>query len=195
MTDGALNVYNEMLLDALSSSPPPGTVEDRPIKRRKITRGNASASGKGNGVESSGPESDAEEDVKLGDSMPSPPSQTQQIAYNDSDDSAEDESDWEEVDLAQPPPQGDVPPPTGDEKLSLVLGGNADSSLVGRVGLKRKPATAAERRLRLELHKVHVLCLLAHVHLRSHWSNDETVHVCISQRIRVAPRLILIRIC
>ena len=174
--DGAMDVYNEMLRDALSSSPPPGTVEDRPIKRRKTARGLAVGTARNGAAESSPPVASAEPDMAHEVSTRSPAYESQQMAYNDSDESEDSEFDWEEVDLVQTADPEQVPS-SKDDSLSLVLGGDTKSALPDSKSRKRKPATAAERKLRLEIHKLHVLCLLAHVHLRNHWCNDEAVHV------------------
>ena len=172
-----MDVYNEMLRDALSSSPPPGTVEDRPIKRRKTARALAVDTARNGATEPSPPAASAESDRALEVSMRNPAFGNQQVAYNDSDESDDSDFDWEEVDLVQRAGPEQVPS-SKDDSLSLVLGGDTKSASPDTKSRKRKPATAAERKLRLEIHKLHVLCLLAHVHLRNHWCNDEAVHVC-----------------
>ena len=169
---GAMDVYNEMLRDALSSSPPPGTIEDRPIKRRRTARGLAADTAKNGATVPSPPAAIAESDVDLEVSRQNPAFGSQQMAFNDFDDSEDSEFDWEEVDLVQT-----ADPSSKDDSLSLMLGGDTKSGLPDIKPRRRKPATAAERKFRLEIHKLHVLCLLAHVHLRNHWCNDETVHV------------------
>ena len=171
-----MDVYNEMLRDALSSSPPPGTIEDRPVKRRKTARGLAAGTARNAATEPAPPVAIAETDPDLEAPMQNPAFGSQQIAYNDSDESEDSDFDWEEVDLVQTADQEQVPS-SEDYNLSLMLGGDTKSALPNTNSRKRKPATAAERKLRLEIHKLHVLCLLAHVHLRNHWCNDETVHV------------------
>ena len=173
---GTMDVYNEMLRDALSSSPPSGTIEDRPIKRRKTARGLATDTAKNGATVPSPPAAIAESDVDLEVSRQNPAFGSQQMAFNDFDDSEDSDFDWEEVDLVQTADSEQVPS-SKDDSLSLMLGGNTKSGLPDIKSRKRKPATAAERKSRLEIHKLHVLCLLAHVHLRNHWCNDETVHV------------------
>ena len=171
-----MDVYNDMLRDALSSSPPPATIEDRPIKRRKTARGLAADTARHDATEPSSPAAIAKTDMDLEVSMRDSTFRSQQMAYNNSDESEDSDFDWEEVDLTQTadPEQA---PSSKDDSLSLILGGDTKSDLPDTKSRKRKPATAAERKLRLEIHKLHVLCLLAHVHLRNHWCNDETVHV------------------
>lgn len=171
------DVYQEMLRNVLASSPPPGTVEGRPVKRRKTAGGVAAVSeDNANGVPA--PTFVAEDDLLSEDSTRIATSWGQQTAYNDSDVSEDSDFDWEDVDLAQTSTQEQVSFSKNDGKLDLVLGGNADSLSPGRISRRRKPATAEERKMRREIHKMHVLCLLAHVHLRNHWCNDEAVHVC-----------------
>ena len=175
--NGSSDVYNEMLRNALSSSPPPGTVEGRPVKRRK-TAGGVQAVPQDSAHGLPAPTSIAEDDLLPDDSTRNAASGGQQIAYNESDCSEDSDFDWEDVDLAQTTTQEQVSVSKNDGKLDLVLGGNADSLSPGRLSRRRKPATAEERKMRREIHKLHVLCLLAHVHLRNHWCNDEAVHVC-----------------
>jgi xeroderma pigmentosum group C-complementing protein len=44
-----------------------------------------------------------------------------------------------------------------------------------KVAPRRKAVSKAEKVLRLEAHKMHVLCLLAHLDRRNEWCNDEDV--------------------
>ena len=172
----ALNAYNDMLLDALSSSPPPGTVEDRPVKRRKVADTVAATSISEGAVGYSGSISDhdAKRDVEGSTSAPTP--RNQQTAYHDSDDSAESDFDWEAVEIDANVNRELSPSTPNEGSLDLVLGGDAISK-VGKIAKRRKPISLTEKNVRLEIHKVHVLCLIAHVHLRNHWCNDEIVHV------------------
>ena len=172
-SDGEQDIYNEMLREALSSTPPVESV--RPLKRRKAANGGAAATRYDDMGEPSASIIGAEDQAKPETSMGSPRLGDGQTIYNDSDDSAESDFGWEEVDLAQTVSQeGDL---DRDNRLELVLDGNKHSEAAENQSRKRKPATVAERKLRLMIHKMHVLCLLAHVHLRNHWCNDEKVHV------------------
>lgn len=107
------------------------------------------------------------------------PLQQEQTAYKD-DSSEESDFAWEEVGLPYEEPQ--VFDGERDEQeepqLHLVLNGQAEESFRSPAAVRRKPLTALERKLRLEVHKVHLLCLLSHVHLRNHWCNDQNIHVC-----------------
>ncbi|KAL2827226.1 hypothetical protein BDW59DRAFT_144426 [Aspergillus cavernicola] len=112
-----------------------------------------------------------------------------QIVYNSPSES-EDESDmeWEEVDIQQQPalsgPTGSVPT-ADDTPLQLTLGQQDDRK---RRVIRRKPVTAAERKIRLDVHKTHLLCLLCHVQRRNLWCNDEEVQGFIKKML---PRQII----
>ena len=171
--DGVQAIYNEMVREALSSTPPTESV--RPLKRRKAADGGAATTRFDDMGEPSTSIVGAEDQVEPETSLGSPQFGARQTAYNDSDDSAESDFGWEEVDLAQDMTRDDDV--NNVNSLELVLDGNKHTEAAENQSRKRKPATAAERKLRLVIHKMHVLCLLAHVHLRNHWCNDEQVHV------------------
>lgn len=68
--------------------------------------------------------------------------------------------------------------------LDLVLGEDDDDE-IGAGGLsrrlkngRRKVLTAADRKMRLAVHKLHVLALVAHVRIRSAWCDEAKVQVC-----------------
>ncbi|KAI9807586.1 MAG: hypothetical protein M1825_005526 [Sarcosagium campestre] len=93
-----------------------------------------------------------------------------------SEDSEDSDIGWEEIDLGREEVESEED--SGNEggdtgSLDLVLGEEEPSR--SRARRKRKPLTIAERQLRLQVHKMHLLCLIAHVHMRSNWCNDEAV--------------------
>ncbi|KAL7420524.1 hypothetical protein Q5752_004474 [Cryptotrichosporon argae] len=59
----------------------------------------------------------------------------------------------------------------GDEVIRLEIGGETDEQKARRIALamRKKPMTAKDRALRLEVHKAHTIALLAHVRLRNRW--------------------------
>lgn len=151
------------------------TVKERPPKRRRTAGGATLTTRYEKTVEPSAAVTGNGASVEPGTRVDNPRPGREQTAYDESSDSIESDLDWEEVDLAQTAVQEDDSNQNG--ALDLVLGGNKPLKSPERMSRKRKPATTAERKLRLEIHKMHVLCLLAHVHLRNHWCNDEQVHV------------------
>lgn len=176
------DVYREMLADAVSSSPSKFNEEGQPVKRRRVggrvvKQGSdemthyhsdqVSTDANYTDIERSAPESEA---VK------------QQTIYTESSDSADSDIDWEEVDLKdtlkEDLSEQDI---VKDQELNLVLGAD-DHDTRRQSAARRKPASAADRMLRLEIHKMHLLSLLVHVHRRNHWCNDEESHVCHTQQ-------------
>jgi xeroderma pigmentosum group C-complementing protein len=103
---------------------------------------------------------------------------------------ASDESgmEWEDVELE---PSGNMSAlgnkqpsalPTdadaGEEPLRITLGERFDKGKQKATSaLRRKPVTGLEKKRRLDVHKVHLLCLLSHVQLRNSWCNDTDIQV------------------
>ena len=113
----------------------------------------------------------------LGKQQP-PTLKQQQTIYDDDEDSGEsdEDDDWEDVNLAAPGEEARDKPQRniGDLNLDFAVD---DPGLDRPPIQRRKPLTAAERKLRLEVHKMHILTLLSHVHLKNHWCNDLEVQV------------------
>ncbi|KAF2261950.1 Rad4-domain-containing protein [Lojkania enalia] len=92
----------------------------------------------------------------------------------DSEESEGSDSDieWEDV-LAEEQDNDDaVEPEIGD--LSITIGDDKDEEKTTK-RVKRRGITSIEKKLRLDIHKMHILCLLYHVHRRNAWCNDEKV--------------------
>ncbi|WEW58699.1 hypothetical protein PRK78_004167 [Emydomyces testavorans] len=95
---------------------------------------------------------------------------------------ASDESevdDWEDVEIQTAIPVHESGPSEStsrpdDVSLEITLDkpGAKDKQ---KATLRRKPVSAAEKKWRLDIHKVHLLCLLSHVQLRNSWCNDVKV--------------------
>ncbi|KAE8153402.1 putative DNA repair protein Rad4 [Aspergillus avenaceus] len=172
--DDISEVYREMLAEA-EAREPRDIEHERPIKRRKVQ-------GK-----SSVPSAPVSASVKQ---------EAQTVPRNDEDvnpqvqtvydsPTSDDESDmeWEEVDLepTSTPAQTVAVSGANDETLQITL--DQDQDQKRRVVRKRKPITGAERKLRLDIHKVHLLCLLQHVQLRNLWCNDEHIQAFLKQML------------
>ncbi|KAL8992264.1 MAG: hypothetical protein Q9188_007626 [Gyalolechia gomerana] len=196
-TGGLDNAYRDMLAEAAvdSSSTQTGD-EGRPIKRRRIRGQVVTREGVGSDPPGSStiqlkpatiPQTTLEKDhdpASLDDRSKGPVAiaateslRQEQTALKD-DSSDESDFAWEEVDLAQEADQISIEPTDqdGEGALELFLDGDENKDREATAAARRKPLTAAERKLRLEIHKVHLLCLLSHVHLRNHWCNDQNVH-------------------
>uniref|UniRef100_A0A060TEN2 ARAD1D09130p n=1 Tax=Blastobotrys adeninivorans TaxID=409370 RepID=A0A060TEN2_BLAAD len=159
--------------------------EDRPLKKRKSRRKD--------GDERSGSEPPAESSERLDhteDQIEHDKEQLKDVLaekveaeegsdLDESEDSDED-IDWEQVDIetrATPdiPGVGDSEDPsnTGDETLTVTL--NPQTPPKARQSAKLRPLSKREQQERLIIHKIHLICLLFHVHLRNLWCNDRAV--------------------
>ena len=181
-------VYQEMLADATSSTTTKFNDEELPVKRRRI----------GGRVVKQGPEDTAlyHSDQASTDgnitnhegSMLESRRLREQMLHTESEDSADSDVDWEEVELKDTAKENSVNGDNSeDQELDLVLAAN-DHEDRGPPAQRRKPASAKEKKHMLERHMMHLLCLLVHVHRRNHWCNDEETQVCLRQlkAIRVA---------
>ena len=171
------DVYSEMLTEAISSSSTRKSEDARPVKRRRV----------GGRIIAQGIDDDAsqrpEQSISTGhqsgiDDLSEEPKPTpQHIKQTESNDSADSDEDFEDVGLEESikqhePSDHEMEEP---EELNLVLARD-DQNTPRSAQVRRKPITSTEKPLRLAIHKMHLCSLLAHIHLRNHWCNDETVH-------------------
>lgn len=164
--------------EALNESPVP-----RPIKRRRLegsrpvlTKSTRESIENSTTLDSPLPNSQAEDD-----SIP------QQTAFDSSDES-EENFEWEDVDIDQdsfpeptsPSDEHEVKP----EAISVVLhhGLNPNASSKRKA---RKPLTKEERKIRLEIHKLHILCLLYHCLSRNHWCNNHQLQQSLRRMVAI----------
>ena len=169
------DIYKEMLVDTISSAT---QVNDagRVIKRRRVA-GRIVMQDQGI-TDALDDDSSVPNGVNQADDLRYPEPAALQTAYNDSEDSAESDLDWEEINLKGSLDEGFSSKHLDNQtdELNLVLD-EGGSRYRGPDKIRRAPVTAAERQLRFETHKIHLLSLLVHVHLRNHWCNEEDVHV------------------
>jgi xeroderma pigmentosum group C-complementing protein len=110
-------------------------------------------------------DSETQEDELLGDSEIRDDVELQTVTL-----SSDEEETWEDVDIGQDDEQ---PEALESENLELVLGETPRKTVRRRRA--RKPATSAEKKARLVIHKLHLLSLLYHGFLRNHWCNDASI--------------------
>ncbi|KAJ4381916.1 hypothetical protein N0V86_003285 [Didymella sp. IMI 355093] len=96
----------------------------------------------------------------------------------DSDESDDDSDvEWEDAlgDGGDSESEGDVkaPPHIGD--VSITIGGKKSEEVSTKRKVRRRAITSVDRKRRLDIHKMHILCLLYHVHRRNAWCNDARV--------------------
>ncbi|TVY57478.1 DNA repair protein rhp41 [Lachnellula cervina] len=163
------DVYQEMLAEALPSQ---ADVPERPLKRRRTGPRDAPY-----GVASSSPrqadEDDGDEELEFEDVL-AEPVKTQQTAYRDSDEDSEDDEEVElaGVDFESLPRNGET---SGGGDLELTLTANKAEAQRPKISTRRRVVSKAERVTRLEIHRMHILCLLSHVERRNDWCNDSDV--------------------
>ncbi|KAI0120501.1 Rad4-domain-containing protein [Hypoxylon sp. NC0597] len=167
------DIYREMLVEADAQS---NTISsERPLKRRRPGQRNEQLLKKSNPPEATPKTEDAddedEDDVQFED-VP-PPTATVQTVYRDSEEEDDDEMQFEDVDFSFPPSNLDA---TEDGNQDLELNFSARTIESPRKAVdRRKPISKAEKDRRIEIHKTHLLCLLAHVARRNRWCNDEAI--------------------
>ena len=177
---GVADVFQDLIAEAATISQASASEDGRPIKKRRVG-GRLVVSGGPNELGDSRSQNGAVQGlVTPSEDVERESSSVRQTIYNESDGSEDSEdADWQDVTLAitaetaesmQREPLGDVQDLTLDLQADQI---GLDTSSTNR----RKPLTAAERKLRLEVHKMHVLTFLSHVHLRNHWCNDLDIQV------------------
>jgi xeroderma pigmentosum group C-complementing protein len=164
------DVYQEMLAEALPAQP---NVSNRPLKKRRTGR-RGDAISLDDSVQSKAEEplkTDAKDDGSdtFEDVLQTKMTQT---AYKDTDDESDaSDLEWEAVNQTSMLPNGPEYNDKPSRNLELTL--NAIPTPQTRVAAaRRKAVTKAERLLRLQVHKMHLLCLLVHVDKRNTWCND-----------------------
>ncbi|ESZ92525.1 nitrilase [Sclerotinia borealis F-4128] len=174
------DVYRDMLAEAI---PDQLEVLERPLKRRRVGLRGAAVTGLEAGMPkpSVAKSHDEDEDMEFEDVITAAKSlegessdedsRLQQTAYRDSDEKssgsdADIEIDWDNINFNT---KDDEPP--GDLELTLTRPVPQRQVTTPR----RKALTQGDKLLRLETHKLHLLCLLSHVDRRNEWCNDSVV--------------------
>ncbi|KAL1867869.1 hypothetical protein Daus18300_006144 [Diaporthe australafricana] len=119
-------------------------------------------------------EDDEDEDIEFEDvDIPKP---TVQTTYRESsDEESEDDAQFEDVDFGAVFANNEQAPEK-QETLELNLTAAREALTPSRRNAeRRKPISKEEKDRRVEIHKAHLLCLLAHVEKRNHWCNDQVV--------------------
>jgi xeroderma pigmentosum group C-complementing protein len=175
--DDVPEIYKEMLVEAAALPPLPPKDESRAAKRRRVEESTLR-------VEmpelETMPLDELDDDIEP-QSRSVPPARTQQTIYEDFPSSNESDAEFEDVDLELGLEHSDA---EADNNKPLQLDLSRHSGRAGTpAAQRRKPATTAEKRLRLDVHKWHVLCLMLHGHVRSQWCDREDVQVILKPLI------------
>lgn len=166
------DVYREMLVEAVAQ--PSTNLPERPLKRRRPGQRSEQPAKKPDPPEvtSKSENLEDEDDVQFED-VPLPAA-TIETLYRDSDEEEDDdEIQFEDIDFSFPPPNIDSAE-DGNKDLELDFSAKTTASAQKTVD-RRKPISKAEKSHRIEIHKMHLLCLLAYVARRNRWCNDTAV--------------------
>lgn len=180
------DVYRDMLAEAI---PTQSEVPERPLKKRRVgMRGAvvpASESGQSRPPAAESHDGDEDdENVEFEDIATSPKvfgdegsdedaNKLQQTAYRDSDEETTDESDaevdtvWENIDFNMKDDE-----PARDLELNLTRPAPQRQLTTTP---RRKALTQADKNFRLDIHKLHILCLLSHVERRNKWCSNSII--------------------
>ena len=168
--DGDRDVYRSLISEA--SVP---EVTERPLKRPRVARQRQTQPSTTNPSTTSHRQPADEAQASLDNNLEEQASSRPQQTIIDSDESEDDDMDWEQVGLdhvesKQSTSQKDDE--FGDISLEISTKQAQKKAIA-----KRKPATTAEKLLKLEAHEAHLLFLLFHVHIRNAWCNLPEVKV------------------
>ncbi|KAK3682472.1 nitrilase [Podospora appendiculata] len=177
------DVYREMLREARAEVVSQGpSSSERPLKRKRPGEKknpnaaapkeeaprSAACPGNGDHHDDNGDDDGIEfEDVVL-------PPATVQTMVMPSDDEDDDDAMFEDVDINHGVTSA---VPAASESRELTLNLTAQEALMAprRSADRRKTLGKEEKERRVEIHKMHLLCLLAHVERRNRWCNDQKV--------------------
>lgn len=186
--DGIPDIYREMLAEAGPSVDNNTDDGDRPRKRPRLMKSGDAPNSAPTPIQSNdaphGFDAHVNQDTNTTTGFQSNnAAEVVQTVYDDSEGTDDSDIEWEEVDLGGTSgTDSDVP--TTDTALPQKIDGDItitlDDPAISKSTLKkvrRRGVTNIEKQKRLLIHKMHILCLLYHVHLRNAWCNDKVVQV------------------
>ncbi|KAF2135897.1 uncharacterized protein K452DRAFT_259974 [Aplosporella prunicola CBS 121167] len=109
----------------------------------------------------------------------SPPVQT---VSDSSEGTGDSDVEWEEVEVGSGADYLLRSPQRAQEADTLEISiGGPEAAKKAPTKARRKAATAAEKLMKLNIHKVHVLCLLYHSYVRNAWCNDPAIQASLKR--------------
>ncbi len=147
-------------------------VPERPAKRKRPGEGRRAEAPKENPSKTVSGISDDDGDLQFED-VPVPKPTIQTIERDSDEDDEDDDIDFEEVPI-QPTTSSSAAGGEASKGLHLDLSAHL-AALAPRRPDRRKALSREEKDRRVEVHKAHIICLLAHVELRNRWCNDRAV--------------------
>jgi len=169
------NVFREMLSEAKATKSRQNDEPSEPPPKRRKRPGEKPEpkSPPKKGHEDVDDSSDNDDDFEFEDVViPTPTIQT--MLREDSEEEDDDDIQFEDVGVDPDTPSA-VPVAQGSGELSLNLTIQMDAMATRRAAERRKVIGREEKERRVEVHKMHLLCLLSHVERRNRWCNDAAV--------------------
>lgn len=175
-------VYREMLVEARAEMATRSRgvgVAEPPLKRKRPGEGRAAPTdaSKDRTVARTTRLSDAAaDDQNLEFDDVAPPKPTVQTIVRDSDDEDDDDDDnidFEDV-LIEPGPSSAAEASEQSNSLSLDLSAHM-AAMAPRRAARRKALSRDDKERRVQIHMMHLVCLLAHMERRNWWCNDPEV--------------------
>lgn len=159
---------------AAASDPPPNT-EPTPQDTQARPKPKPLQSGQTRSQLDANTESEDDNDLEFEDvEIPKPTLQTAYLS-TESEDSDEDvDIQFENIEIPMSSKGVQEQPEQGSGTLNLNLTA-AQAALTPSKRSRKQPISKAEKEQRIEIHRMHLLCLLAHVEKRNHWCNDPVV--------------------
>lgn len=182
------DVYREMLVEARAEIAYHGpSASERPLKRKrpgerrvqpdtsKEDNGQIAKLNKQKHISTLNDGASDDENIEFEDVLPPPTVQT--ITRDSDDDDDGDDGDdlaFEEVEIETGGPSSADAVTDEPKELSLDLSAHM-ATAAPRRGDRRKAINREQKERRVEVHKLHLLCLLSHVERRNWWCNDPDV--------------------
>ena len=178
-------VFRDMLAETETSLPVQTDDEGKAVKRRRVGGRMVSKVVEDKPEYAGDRSTQGSDDVQMSNDLDELFEERPELIKSDSDDSADSDMAWEEVDLQHHETEIQAPDPQDSESpnLDLVLGSRNDHAAQTPKSIKRKPKTLIEKKICLDIHKLHLCCLLVHVSIRNHWCNDEIVHTSLQRAL------------
>ena len=126
---------------------------------------------------------DQDDDIEFEDvTIPPPAARVQTTEIESDDEDEEDEIQFEDVDVSPTFDVSKVAPEPSEIRLELNLSKHVQETVTQRRTMERRRIINREERThRVEVHKVHILCLLSHVAQRNRWCNNGQVKKILRQ--------------
>jgi xeroderma pigmentosum group C-complementing protein len=217
--EGVPAVFQEMLRNEEAAEATSIDEDERPLKKRKTALSQSTSSPIPQPETTKFPSKKVREPVLPTTSRAKAPSQSQALLHSptqplvaqepgsrnavaanervlqtviDSDESDGSDEEWEDAlvdgdDTDGQDEVGLVTPQVAD--ISITIGEKKSEGQEAPRRVRRRAITSVDKKKRLDIHKMHVLCLLYHVHRRNAWCNDLRVQSAL--RKLVSPKTLL----